>query len=379
MARRPRRRPRGRARPSGSAPARISSTARRDGVAPVAAGARPGRTVNDDGERRAADRRRARAGSSPGRPTVVTHRVPSSATPTIDARARRASRCRWNGRAPKATGPVPGRPTSSSTSIDGQRRRRRRPASRSRSAVAAAGEADAVLLEQRRRRAPATASRSTSPSSRRVRATSVTAAVPVRSWVMPATAGRARDVGEPGAARAWRACRRRRAGRRPTSAGSGRRPPSEQQTADARHDLAEVDRRGPSAGRGFVGSATSSSAMRPPGRSTRASSAKNGVEVDEVAQREPARDAVDRAVGHRQAEGVGLDAAARGAGGGQHAERQVDADRPRARRAAARGRSRRCRRRGRARRRPAAGASVRVARLRHRTSRPNVMTRFTRS
>ena len=69
--------------------------------------------------------------------------------------------------------------------------------------------------------------------------------------------------------------------------------------------------------------------MRPPGRTTRASSAKNGVEVDEVAQGEPARDAVDRR--RRAPAGAGRRPAtsgAVGAGRGEHAERQVDADRP---------------------------------------------------
>ena len=52
----------------------------------------------------------------------------------------------------------------------------------------------------------------------------------------------------------------------------------------------------------LVGSATSSSATRPRGRRTRAHSASTGREVDEVAQREPAREAVERAVGERQAQ-----------------------------------------------------------------------------
>ena len=67
--------------------------------------------------------------------------------------------------------------------------------------------------------------------------------------------------------------------------------------------------------------------MRPPGRTTRPSSAKNGVEVDEVAQGEPARDAVDGAVGHRQAQDVGLHPRRAAAVGAQHAEAEVDRDR----------------------------------------------------
>ena len=47
--------------------------------------------------------------------------------------------------------------------------------------------------------------------------------------------------------------------------------------------------------------------MRPPGRTTRAISASEPGEVDEVAQGEAAREAVDRRVGQRQVQGVGLD------------------------------------------------------------------------
>ena len=68
--------------------------------------------------------------------------------------------------------------------------------------------------------------------------------------------------------------------------------------------------------------------MRPPGRTTRPSSSKNGAEVDEVAQREAARHAVDRAVGHRQAQDVGLHTGRAAAVGAQHAEAEVDRDRP---------------------------------------------------
>ena len=50
-------------------------------------------------------------------------------------------------------------------------------------------------------------------------------------------------------------------------------------------------------------------------------------QVDEVAQGEPTRHAVDRRVGHREAEDVGLDPRSAAAIRGEHAEAEVDRDR----------------------------------------------------
>ncbi len=60
--------------------------------------------------------------------------------------------------------------------------------------------------------------------------------------------------------------------------------------------------------------------MRPPGRTTRASSANTGSERDEVAQREPADRTVGGGVGHREVDRVGLGERGVGAGVAQHAE-----------------------------------------------------------
>ena len=87
--------------------------------------------------------------------------------------------------------------------------------------------------------------------------------------------GRVARLGSRGT-RASRASPRARAGRRPTGAGSGRRC----RRRAARRSAARPGRsrcRDRSAAPGWAGSATSSSAMRPPGRTTRASSAKMAV------------------------------------------------------------------------------------------------------
>jgi len=109
----------------------------------------------------------------------VTHCVPSSARPTITRGTMRSpAQAGSNGRAPNATGPVPGTPTSSSISMA---------ASAACTVPAAAAGSPAGTPTRRtsprparpvRRRAhttpsaPATSSRSTSASRRRVRATS---------------------------------------------------------------------------------------------------------------------------------------------------------------------------------------------------------------
>jgi hypothetical protein len=107
-------------------------------------------------------------------PIVVFHRVPSSARPHTTAGTTRdapAHVARAKGRAPKATGPQPGRPTSSSRSIPARK------ASASATGTMAATPRPARPTRLRSKTtpsSPATASRSTSPSTRRVVATSVT-------------------------------------------------------------------------------------------------------------------------------------------------------------------------------------------------------------
>ena len=119
--------------------------------------------------------------------------------------------------------------------------------------------------------------------------------------------------------------------------------------------------------------------MRPPGRTTRPSSAKNGPRLDEVAQGEAARR-------HRRPRRRGA-----GAGGRRPARAARRCGRRRASRRRgrcrsvggrarpARGTGRRCRRPGRAPWSRPAGARSRTVRLRQPTSMRNVMIRFTRS
>ena len=83
------------------------------------------------------------------------------------------------------------------------------------------------------------------------------------------------------------------------------RGPVGDEAADERHDVAEPRRRAPARTSGLAGSATSSSATRPPGRNTRAHSGEDRRERGEVAERESARDPVERRVGERQAQRVG--------------------------------------------------------------------------
>ena len=82
-------------------------------------------------------------------------------------------------------------------------------------------------------------------------------------------------------------------------------------------------RRGPTGGVEFGGSATSSSAMRPPGATARASDPRKRLESDEVAQREAARRAVDVASANGELQGVGVDERRGRVSGGQHPEREV--------------------------------------------------------
>ena len=99
--------------------------------------------------------------------------------------------------------------------------------------------------------------------------------------------------------------------------------------------------------------------MRPLGRSTRAHSASTGPRSTKLRSAKPHVTPVERAVGKRQPSRVGAHERRRGAGRGEHARREVDADRPVARVGERRGRGRRCRTRGRARAAPAGSRSVR--------------------
>ena len=99
-----------------------------------------------------------------------------------------------------------------------------------------------------------------------------------------------------------------------------------EQSTDARARRARSTTPWPHRTSPLCGVPTSSSAMRPPGRTTRASSTKKVVEVDEVAQGESARDAVDRGVRDGQAEDVGLDPRRAAVVGAQHPQAEVDRD-----------------------------------------------------
>ena len=67
--------------------------------------------------------------------------------------------------------------------------------------------------------------------------------------------------------------------------------------------------------------------MRPPGRTTRASSAKNAPSSTRFRRAKPQVTPSTRRVGQREAKGVGLGERAAGPGVGQHAEGEVEADR----------------------------------------------------
>ena len=134
---------------------------------------------------------------------------------------------------------------------------------------------------------------------------------------------------------------------------------------EQRHRAAEPHRVAGAEQRGWSGTVASSAAKRPPGRSDARALAEHGVEVDEVAQREPARHAVDAAVAQRERARRRRARAARvGVRGREHPGREVDADRRVARTRRGRGRGRRCRTRGRAPSRPARQPSASTVRRR---------------
>ena len=91
------------------------------------------------------------------------------------------------------------------------------------------------------------------------------------------------------------ACERRRAagGTRCTSGGSGRPRRRARATRPSSGTAPRNQTAFPARMSGLVGTVASSAAKRPPARSTRAHSREHRVEVDEVAQREPAHDAVE--------------------------------------------------------------------------------------
>ena len=304
---------------------------------------------------------------------VVTHRVPSSARPTSSSgtTSGRRGRGRTAGRRSRPAR-VPGRPTSSSVLDGGQGTRRPRPTTRSGTGgdrhdqaprpASPSGPAARGAPSRRRRSMRSTSSVEPAGAGDELRASLIAAPLDPR---VPRAAERCRPrssvagaVGEAGVREQRPGARPAPAGRPPTWGGSGRpRGRTAGRRCGARPGRSR--RRGPSAAPRFGGSATSRRATRPPGRTTRASSAKNAVELDEVAQGEAARDAVDRArrapagAGCRPAPGVrrcgrrpacrttGRRRSARQAVGGQLAAEvagaagQVEHDRPRARAAAA--------------------------------------------
>ena len=188
----------GRRRPSTRRASCTASTSKRRARHAVAIGCRRARR----GDRPARRGRRCRPWSSSG---CRRRPGPRRCAGTTNAAGASGSK----GRAAKATGPVPGRPTSSSTSMAAERVGDRRQRGRGRGT----GPRCAVPRPARRGRrrpcsnstpsAPATSSRSTSASTRRVRARVVTGSRPGRrctSWLMPPVSRRALDVGEAGVA-----------------------------------------------------------------------------------------------------------------------------------------------------------------------------------
>ena len=245
----------------------------------------------------------------------------SCATRGRRRRARRCARARSSGRRRRTAARRPpavrslargrGRRRARGRSRAASRRRRagvddRGDARRSRTRAAPSSHARPVgaeVVEQTSRPSATSSVRAT--SARRVGSEAGVGAgherVPVISWAAPAPsvrcatsieAGRADHLQELGPRREVRGRARagtrtragRRAGRRRTARRAGT-------TSRARARAGAL-----------VGSLTSTSAMRPRGRSTRAHSASTAREVDEVAEREPAREAVER---HRRRTGGG--------------------------------------------------------------------------
>ena len=129
-----------------------------------------------------------------------------------------------------------------------------------------------------------------------------------------------------------------------------------------------------------LGSSTSKQGDAAPGSHDPCQLAQHGAEVGDVAQGEPTGDAVDRRVRQRQCDRVGLHGRQVVRSGAQHAERQVDADRPRTpglRAPGIRSPVPQATSSTRDARRQAEGAHR--ARRRQRMSSPNVMSRLTRS
>ena len=234
----------------------------------------------------------------------------------------------------------------------------------------------APCSSNRKPSAPATASRSMSASSRTVRA--IIGRVPVSSWAMPPDNVVRCASGNPAARNmSTSAVGLGEVGHRARQVAVG--VAVGEQPADDRARRAEVDAVTPTQDR-VVGVATSSSAMRPPGRTTRA-------ELGEERLRGRAGCAARTRTWRRRRRRRGAGAAARRPEheGRRRCDRRAASRRTgrrrsaRGRRRAARGRGRRSRKRGRARSSRRASASSSTVRRRQPTSIRNVMTRFTRS
>ena len=342
-ARRPRRRPRARARPSRPRRASIAPRIGVDRVAPA--------VTSVDGPHVEPGRcdRRATSATAAG-PISVVHARPSGPLPTTRAGTTSSpSRAgspvperpvpEWNGSAPDAIAPVPGRPTASSTST----RASSSPASpagtratspavtNARAVVQPREPARAQRLEERgcARGAPVDVAGDGPQPTRRVRAARWSRRGPGDQLHRAARHRVPRRAGEPGCVQLAEQRARSAAGTPSSAGGSGTRRAS--RARQARRRTARRAGTTPCCRRGRSrrsGSAASSAANRPPGRSTRAHSANTGASVDEVAQREAARDAVERpGRGSGSAAASPRTSGAVGARGAQHAGREVDADR----------------------------------------------------
>ena len=247
----------------------------------------------------------------------------------------------------------------------------------SRSAAPARRRADAGAFEERSRRAPGTpASRSNAGPSSPVIAH---ARFPTNSCVSPPESWSRRALGKP-ASRASRAIVRGGGGRYAIDRGryayasrSERSPPMSGTTRPKYTRVPRAEE--PVVRPARLQERDARRRAGPPGRAPRTASG----ERRDVAQREPARDAVGARVGDGEVQGVGLHQRCRRSG---HARACRGRSRSRpagGRRVRAPGRGRRCRTRGRAPSSPGGRWSSRTARRRQPTSIPNVMTRFTRS
>ena len=186
-------------------------------------------------------------------------------------------------------------------------------------------------------------------------------------------------VGEAGFAERVGEHRRRAGGTRWTS---GRYEYASASCASARPSSGTAPRNQivlPARSTGFVGTAASRATKRPPRRRHARDLAEHGRELDEVAQREPADDAVEAAVAERKLRASPRTSGALGVRGGEHAGRVVDADR-RGSRCDATSLARSPVPHARSRTSdPAGSSSSATVCLRHPRSSPSEITRFMRS